>query len=161
MTTHDVKSNGKISATTKIYGKTNMYYTAAQETMNGQTEAGLFHNLRLELKEQMKITTSFHAETMGDIMYFHQVIRQPDTQEFVKIVVKEVEAQLKNNLCVLVKRDTVMPNMYILPSVWAMHCKRNLTTHKVQGHKTRLNIHGTKRMQCQLFPNICPSCDMV
>ena len=109
-------------------------------------EADLFHDSHLKLQESMRNTIVFPAEMMGDIMYFHQTIRQPDKQEFVKAVVKEVEAQVKNDHWVLVKREEVPPDMDILPSVWTMCCKRNLITDEVKGHNARLNINGGKQV---------------
>jgi hypothetical protein len=88
----------------------------------------------------------FHAEMMGDIMYFHQAIKQPDTGEFAKAVMKEVEAHVKNDHWVLVKREEAPPDTDILPLVWAMCRKRNLTTNEIKGHKARLNIHGGKQV---------------
>ena len=46
---------------------------------------------------------------MGDFMYFHQAIRQPDAGDFVKAVVKEVEAHVRDKHWVLVKREEVPP----------------------------------------------------
>ncbi len=80
-----------------FYGNRNMYYMMAQNVFNGQMEADLFNDLHMELQECTRNPISFHAEMMGDIMYFHQAIKQPDTQEFVKTIMKEVEAHIKNN----------------------------------------------------------------
>jgi hypothetical protein len=92
----------------------------------------------------MRNLIEFHAEMMGDIMYFHQVVRQPEAWEFVKAVVTEVEAHVKNDHWVLIRREQVPPNTDILPSEWAMYFKRNLMTNEVKGRKARLNIHGDK-----------------
>jgi hypothetical protein len=54
-----------------FYGNTNMYYMVAHSVFNGQTEADLFHNFHLELQECKRNSIAFHAEMMGDIMYFH------------------------------------------------------------------------------------------
>lgn len=40
------------------------------------------------------------------------------------------------------KWDQVPPYMDILPTIWAMHCKQNITTNEVKSHKARFNIHG-------------------
>lgn len=55
-----------------------VYHMAIQDTINGQTEVDLFHDSYLELQERMRNSIVFHPEMMGDIMYFHQAIRQPD-----------------------------------------------------------------------------------
>jgi hypothetical protein len=129
-----------------FYGNRNMYYMAAQGTFNGQTEADLFHDSHLELQDRMRNPIAFHAEMMGDIMYFHQAIRQPDAGDFVNAVVKEVEAHVRDKHWVLVKREEVPPDTDVLPAIWAMRRKRNLTTNEIKGHKARLNIHGGKQV---------------
>ncbi len=65
-------------------------------------------------------------------------------QEFVKAIVNEVEAHVKNNHWELVKRDQAPSDMDILPAIWDMK-QQNLTTNKIKSHKTRLNIHGGKQ----------------
>ena len=49
-----------------------------QSVFDGQMEADLCHS-PLELQECMRNPIAFHAEMMGDIMYFHKAIRQTDT----------------------------------------------------------------------------------
>ena len=129
-----------------FYGNKNMYYMANQGIAHEQTEADLFHDSHLELQERMENPMAFHAEMMGDIMYYHQAIKQPDAQEFVKAVVNEVEAHVRNKHWELVRRDQVPSDTDILPAIWAMRRKRNLTTNEVKGHKARLNIHGGKQV---------------
>eukprot|EP00970_Alexandrium_tamarense_P016063 scaffold6008_cov76-Alexandrium_tamarense.AAC.1 len=68
---------------------------------------------------------------MGDIMYFHQAMKQPDSEEFVKAVVKEVNGHIENNHWQLVPRSEVPPDAEVVPSVWAMRRKRNLTTNEI------------------------------
>jgi hypothetical protein len=63
----------------------------------------------------MRNPIAFYAEMMGDIMYFHQAIMQPDTQEFVKAIMEDVEALIKNDHWVLVKREEVPPDTDVLP----------------------------------------------
>jgi hypothetical protein len=123
-----------------------MFYMAAQGTSDGQTEADLFHDSHLELQDRMRNPIAFHAEMMSDIMYFHQAIQQPDAGDFVKAVVKEVEAHVHDKHWVLVKKEEVPPDTDVLPAIWAMRCKRNLTTNEIKGHKARLNIHGGKQV---------------
>ena len=85
---------------------------AAQGTSNGETEADLFHNSHLELQDRMRNPIAFHAEMMGDIMYFHQAIRQPGAGDFVKAMVKEVEVHVHDKHWVLVKREEVPPDTF-------------------------------------------------
>ena len=87
----------------------------------------------------MKNLIVFHEEMMGDIMYYHQTTRQPDTQEFVKAIMKEIVGASEER-----HRPTVDTD--ILPSIWAMFQKRNLMSKKGKGHNARLIIHGGKQV---------------
>ena len=85
-----------------------MYCVASQSISEDQTKADLFHNYLLDLWECMQDSIAFHAEMMGDFMYFHQAIKQPDTQEIAKAIVKEVEVHIKDEhwTCQVVRSTT-------------------------------------------------------
>ena len=89
---------------------------------------------------------AFHAEMMGDIMYFNQAMTQPDAAEFIKAVVREVDAHIQNDYWILVKRSEVPDGIEVIPSVWAMQCKQNLTTNEITKYKGQLNVHGGKQV---------------
>jgi hypothetical protein len=122
-----------------------MHYMALQSTM-GETVKDLFRDSHLELQEHMRNPIAFHAEMMGDIMYLQQVLRQPDTKEFVQAVIKEVKGQVDSNNWTLKKRSEVPDDVQIMPSVWSLQCKRNLTTNKVKSHTVRLNLRSGKQV---------------
>jgi hypothetical protein len=42
----------------------------AHEYITGETNEELFHDSHLELQENMRNPIAFHAEMMGDVMYF-------------------------------------------------------------------------------------------
>jgi hypothetical protein len=71
----------------------------------------------------MRHPITFLAEMMGDIMYLHQVLRQPDAREFVEAVIKEVNSQIDNDHWKLTPRTEVSEGMEVVPSVWAMQRK--------------------------------------
>ncbi len=73
-------------------------------------------------------------------------MNQPDKQQFVEAVIKEVNGNVTNKHWVLVNRNDVPEDAQIVPSVWSMHCKRDLTTNKIKLHKARLNLHGGKQV---------------
>jgi hypothetical protein len=66
-----------------------MHHLAHQSTLS-ETNEDLFHDAHLELQEQMQNPIALHAETMGDVLYLQQALRQPDAKEFVQAVIKEV-----------------------------------------------------------------------
>ncbi len=79
-------------------------------------------------------------------MYFHQALQQPNTNEFVKAVVKEVNGHVDNHNWEVVRRSDVPPDVEVVPSVWAMRCKQDLTTNIIMKNKARLNLHGGKQV---------------
>jgi hypothetical protein len=122
-----------------------MHHMAYQSTI-GETDEDLFHDAHLDLQEHMRNPIAFHTKIMGDIMYLQQILRQPDTKEFVQAVVKEVNGHVDSNNWTLKKRDEVPDDAQIVPSVWSMGRKGNLTTNQAKSHKARLNLHGRKQV---------------
>ncbi len=96
---------------------------------------------------------------MGDILYLQQALRQPDAKEFVQAVIKEVNGHVDCKNWTLKKRSEVPENIRIVPSVWLMQCKRDLTTNEIKLHKARLNLHGGKQIYGMNYFETC--CDMV
>jgi hypothetical protein len=83
---------------------------------------------------------------MGDIMYYHQALQQPDAQKLANAIVKEVNGHVEIKHWQLIKGEDVPEDAQVVPSVWSMQCKRNLTTNKIIKHKARLNLHGGKQV---------------
>jgi hypothetical protein len=122
-----------------------MHYMAQLSTI-GETPEDLFHDAHLELQERMRNPIAFHAEMMGDIMYYDQALQQPDAEKFANAIVKEVNGHVDNKHWTLVKQKDVPKEAQVVPSIWAMQRKRNLTTNKVIKHKARLNLYGEKQV---------------
>ena len=78
-------------------------------------------------------------------MYYHQAMQQDYDAEFAKAVVEEVDGHTKNNHWTLVKLSFVPKGIGVVPYVWYMQSKRNLTTGKITKYKARLNINGGKQ----------------
>jgi hypothetical protein len=68
-----------------FYGKSNMHYMANMSVTMSDEE---LHDHHLELQDRMRHPIAFHAEMMGDIMYYHQAMRQPDAPAFCKCCCK-------------------------------------------------------------------------
>ncbi len=111
-----------------------------------ETPEDLFHDQHLDLQEGMRNPIVFHAEMMGDIMYYHQARQQPDAQKFANAVVKEVNGHVENKHWQLIKHGDVPEDRQVVPSVWSIQRKCNLTTNKIIKHKARLNLHGGKQV---------------
>ncbi len=124
-----------------FYGSSNMHYMAHLSVLSDDE----LHDQHLELQERMRSPIAFHAEMMGDIMYYHQAMKQPDASEFANACVKEVNGHIQAKRWKVIHRSKVPDGIDVLPSVWSMRRKRNLTTNEVTKHKARLNIHGGKQ----------------
>ncbi len=122
-----------------------MHHMAHQSTLR-ETNEDLFHDAHRELQERMRNPIAFHAEMMGDILYLQQVLRQHDAKEFVQAVVKEVNGHVDCKNWSLKKRSEVPEDVQIVPSVWSLQRKCDLTMNKIKSHKARLNLHGRKQI---------------
>ena len=78
-------------------------------------------------------------------MYFHQVMAQEDSCDFVEAVVKVVNDHVDNSHWKLVPIKSVPEDTNILPSVWSMRRNINLITNEITKYKARLNVHGGKQ----------------
>ena len=92
----------------------------ALQSLMGETDEDLFHDAHLELQECMRNPIAFHAEMMGDIMYYHQALKQPDASQFVDTIIKEINGHVDNKHWRLTKQDTVPEDIQIVPSAWSL-----------------------------------------
>ncbi len=83
----------------------------------GETDEDLFHDAHLKLQERMSNPIAFHTKMMGDIMYYHQVLKQPDASQFVDAIIKEINGHVDNKHWRLAKQDTIPEDVQIVPSV--------------------------------------------
>ena len=88
---------------------------------------------------------AYAASVNKDVMYLHEALREPDCEQFIQAMEKEVEMQERNNSWELVRKKTLPQGMPILPAVWAMRRKRRIATQEVYKWKARLNIDGSKQ----------------
>jgi hypothetical protein len=119
-----------------------MHYMASQAVCEHDYDH--LHDSHLNLQDHMCHPMAFLAEMMGDIMYLHQALHQPDARKFVEAVIKEVNGHINNNHWKLNPCTKVPEGTEVIPSVWAMQCKRDLTMGRVAKHKARINLHGGK-----------------
>jgi hypothetical protein len=85
----------------------------ASQATTGNTDEDLFCDAHLQLQEQMRKPTAFHAEMMGDIMYLQQALQQPNKKEFVKAVIKEVNGHVDSNNMMLQKQSKVPEDVHV------------------------------------------------
>jgi hypothetical protein len=101
-----------------FYGRDKMHYMASQAVC--EHDYNHLHDSHLDLQDHMRYPIAFLAEMMGEVMYLHQVLRQPDSREFVEVVIKEVNGHVDNNHWKLIPRTEVPEGTEVVPSVWAM-----------------------------------------
>jgi hypothetical protein len=85
------------------------------------------------------------ASTDPDIMYFHEILNEPDKEEFLKAMQNEINGHNENQNWEVIPRSQVPAHCKILPSVWAMRRKRRLSDGKVYKWKARINVDGSKQ----------------
>jgi hypothetical protein len=66
-----------------------------------------------------------------DTMYYHEILNQPDKQKFIEAMESEIDAHNEKGHWKLVRRNALPTGARILPSVWAMRQKRDLSTGEV------------------------------
>jgi len=86
------------------------------------------------------------ATSDPDTLYYHQAMKESDADDFRAAMRKEWEDQRWNGNFEIVKRSEVPKGATILPSVWQMRRKREVSTGKIKKYKARLNLDGS-RMQ--------------
>ncbi len=140
-----------------FFGPSGVHYMSASATAgntydgrtfgdnDSQTFKDLLHDEHLALQDCMSRPIAFHAEMMGDIMYLNQALNQPDASHFVEAVIAEVNGHVDNKHWQLTKRSKVPPDVDVLPSVWSIRQKRDITTNEVKKYKAHLNLHGGKQ----------------
>jgi hypothetical protein len=88
---------------------------------------------------------AYAASTDPDVMYFHEILREPDKKEFLQSMQKEIDGHNENKNWELVPRSQVPSHIKVLPSVWAMRRKRRLSDGTVYKWKARINVDGSKQ----------------
>ncbi len=82
---------------------------------------------------------------MGNVMYLNQALHQPDAPHFVEAIITEVNGHVNKKHWQLTKQFEVPPDVDVLPSVWSMRHKKDITTNEIKKYKACLNIHGGKQ----------------
>jgi hypothetical protein len=78
-----------------FYGRDKIHYMASQAVC--ELDYNCLHNSHFNLQNCMSHPIAFLAEMMGDIVYLHQALRQPDARKFTEAVIKEVNGHINNN----------------------------------------------------------------
>lgn len=103
------------------YGNHGMYYMGnraiATTPHDAEEDCRSKPDFHLELQARMCHPIAFHANVMGDIMYFYQALQQPGAAEFVKVLIKEIDDPIKNKRWKLVKWSEAPKDVNIFLSI--------------------------------------------
>ena len=105
----------------------------------------LSHDLYLWMEKWLRQPLAFMVNEVGNVMYYHQAMNQPNAWEFAWALVKEVNGHVDNGNWELMPCSKVPEGVDSVPSVWAMHRKWDLVTDQVTKYKACLNLHGSKQ----------------
>lgn len=87
---------------------------------------------------------AFKAKADPDTMYLHQALKEPDRDEFIKAMEKEVYQQVDKKVYSIILRSQVPKDAVVLPAVWQLRRKRDIITGAIKKYKARCNIDGSQ-----------------
>ena len=116
--------------------------TELQEKLDDDQYDG---EVEYDIQRQMADPIAFAASSDPDTMYLHEAMRQPDREQFIEAMVKEVTTHTERGHWEIMSRSGVPEGTDVLPAVWAMKRKRKILTREVYKWKARLNVHGGKQ----------------
>jgi Reverse transcriptase (RNA-dependent DNA polymerase) len=88
------------------------------------------------------IAFALKATSDPDTMYYHEAMREPDSQEFRTAMTKEVDDHTEKQHWAIVWRDGVPAGVKVLPAVWSMKRKWRIATQEVYKWTAWLNVSG-------------------
>ena len=89
----------------------------------------------------------FKASSDPDTMYHHEAMREADADKFREAMQSEWKGQATNKNFSLLRRSEVPEGATILPAVWQMRRKRDVSTGEIKKYKARLNLDGSKMIK--------------
>jgi Reverse transcriptase (RNA-dependent DNA polymerase) len=90
---------------------------------------------------------AYGASSDPDVLYMHEALQQPDREEFLVAMKKEINAQITNGNRETIERRHVPEGTSMLPAVWAMRRKQRIADGQVYKWKARLNVDGGKQIK--------------
>ena len=87
------------------------------------------------------------ATSDPDTLYYHEAMKEPDAAKFEDAMGQEWEGQVMNGNFQSMLKSEVPPGAKILPSVWQLKRKRNMSTGEIKRYKARLNLDGSRMEQ--------------
>jgi Reverse transcriptase (RNA-dependent DNA polymerase) len=82
-----------------------------------------------------------------DNFYYHEILREPDKDKFIEAMKEEINMHNVNKNWIPILRSELPKDTKVIPSVWAMRRKRQITDGKIHKWKARLNVDGSKQIK--------------
>jgi Reverse transcriptase (RNA-dependent DNA polymerase) len=80
-------------------------------------------------------------------LYYHQILREQDKVQFILAMKKEIQQHNDNINWKIVRRENIPSDIRVLPSVWAMRSRRDLSTGEIIKWKARIIVDGSKQQK--------------
>jgi hypothetical protein len=90
---------------------------------------------------------AYAATNDPETFYYHQVVHQPDFEQFQRAMEMEIENQWDNGNFKLIKHSSLKKGTPVLPGVSALTKKRHILTGEIYKHKACWNLDGSKQVQ--------------
>ena len=87
---------------------------------------------------------TYKATADPDTLYYHEAMKEPDADRFREAMAKEWDDQDNNNNFTITPISDVPEGEPILPAVWQMRRKREVSTGKIKKYKARMNLDGSR-----------------
>jgi hypothetical protein len=120
------RAMAKSASQQEFYGRDKMYYMVSQAICKHDYDC--LHDSILDLQGCMRHPIAFLTKMMGDIIYLHQALCQPDARQFMEAVIKETNGHIDNEHWKLIPCAAVPEDTEVVPPVWAIQRKQDLTS---------------------------------
>ena len=113
----------------------------------GKNELLLAHqSMLLEggLTDRLDDMHAMKATADPDTLYYHEAMKEPDADKFKEAMLKEWVDQEANNNFSIIPISQVPEGKSILPALWQMRRKREVSTGKIKKYKARMNLDGSR-----------------
>ena len=91
---------------------------------------------------QNPVVSLARSQNEKDTLYYHEAIQKKDSRNFIEAIVKEMNPHIQKNHWSLIDKSDAPEGHKIIPAVWSMKRKREISTRSIIKYKARLNVHG-------------------
>ena len=111
-----------------------------------QPEWFVAHEALVDIEDTEDLIMDAHVRD-PDTMYYHEAMREPDRDQFLSAMDKEVNTQIESDMIRLVDKEHVPLGTKVFAAVWALRRKRKILTGQISKYKARMNLDGSKQIK--------------